>query len=141
MMPVRWSRVAGRLLCASWLGLTVAFFAMITSAGTESLELRIGPLLDLEGRVATLFVWGVIAFGLIMLILFVPLRRAGVIMALAWSAFWALVLSTTLAETPGNSERSVIVLVVALFCCSGWYSWRHRHGSRRQAMTKPSGSR
>ena len=112
--------MAGRVLSVSWLGLTVAFFAMITSAGTESMELQIGPFLDLEGRAATLFVQAMIAFGLAMLVLFVAQRRSGVIMALAWCAFWVLILPTTLVGASSNSERAVVIVVVALFCWSAW---------------------
>ena len=140
MIMTNWRKVAGRALCASWLGLTVAFFAMITSAGTESLELQIGPLLDLRGRAATLFVQGVIAFGLLMLVLFIPQRRSGVVMAVAWSTFWAVVLSTTLVGASSNAERAVIVAVIALFCWSAWYSWARCWASSRRVTPKPPDS-
>ena len=136
MMDARWWTLAGRVLSAAWLLFGVAFFAMITSAGTESMELQIGPLVNLEGRGATLFVQGLLAFGLVMLVLFIAQRRYGAIMAVAWSAFWGLILPTTLVGASSNSERAVILLVVALFIWSGWYSWaRWREGSRRGRAT------
>ncbi len=122
-MRAKWWKIAGRVLSVLWLGLTVAFFAMITSPGTESMELQIGPFLDLEGRAATLFVQALIAFGLAMLVLFVARRRSGAIMALAWCTFWVLILPTTLVGASGNSERAVVIVVVALFCSSAWYFW------------------
>ena len=122
-MPTMSWRVAGRVVSALWLGFTLAFFAMITSAGMESMELEIGPFLSLEGKTATVFAQSVIAFGLVMLVLFIAQRRVGALMALVWSAFWALILPTTLVGASGASERAVVLVVVAVFCWSGWYSW------------------
>ncbi len=123
MVQAKWWKVAGLVFSAAWLVTGVGFFAMITSAGTESMELQIGPLVNLDGRAATLFVQGLLAFGVVMLVLFIAQRRSGAIMAVAWSAFWGLILPTTLAGVSSNSERAVILVVVALFIWSGWYSW------------------
>ena len=138
MIPARWRKAAVRALCASWFGLTVAFFAMVTSAGIESMELQIGPLLALEGRAATLFVQGMIAFGLVTLVLFILQRRAGVIMAIAWSTFWALLLSTALITASSNTERAVILAIVVVFCWSGWYSWARCWVGTPRVTPKPS---
>ncbi len=137
-MRARWWKIVGRVLSVAWLGLTVAFFAMITSAGTESMELQIGPFLDLEGRAATLFVQAMIAFGLAMLVLFVAQRRSGAIMALAWCAFWVLILPTTLVGASSNSERAMVIVVVALFCWSAWYSWTRWKERRPGAAVQAS---
>ncbi len=137
-MRARWWKMAGRVLSVAWLGLTVVFFAMITSAGTESMELQIGPLLNLEGRAATLFVQAVLAFGLVMLILLVAQRRPGAIMAFAWCAFWVLILPTTLVGASSNSERAVVIVVVALFCWSAWYSWTRWKERRPGAAVQAS---
>ncbi len=137
-MRAKWGKIVGRVLSVAWLGLTVAFFAMITSAGTESMELQIGPFLDLEGRAATLFVQAVIAFGLVMLVLFVAQRRSGAIMAFAWCSFWVLILPTTLVGASSNSERAVVIVVVALFCWSAWYSWTRWKEGRPEAAAQAS---
>ncbi len=132
MIPEKWVRVAGRAICAAWIGLTVAFFAMITSAGTESMELEIGPFLALQGGAATIFVQAMIAFGLMSLVLFILQRPSGFIMAIAWSVFWALILSTALVSAPSDQERVTILVTVVLFCWSGWYSWARCWVGRRR---------
>ena len=140
MVQAKWWKVAGRVFSAAWLLFAVAFFAMITSAGTESMELQIGPLVNLEGRAATLFVQGLLAFGAVMLVLFIAQRRSGAVMAVAWSAFWGLILPTTLMGASSNSERAVILVVVALFIWSGWYSWaRWREGSPGNVPQRSAG--
>ena len=108
------------ILCAVWLSTSVAFFAMITSAGTEEMELEIGPLLSLEGSTATLFARGAIGFGLIMIGLFVWRRRVGFVLALIWSVWWAIILASAAFTPVGLSERVIILVVVACFAGSAW---------------------
>ncbi len=141
-MSQKWKKWTCRILAFSWLILTVAFFSMITSAGTESMELRIGPFLALEGLTATVFVQGLIAYGLVMLALIIPLRRTGVVMSLGWSAMWALLLSTTIPGASNNSERSAILVTVGLFVSVGWYSWGQLVRSKKGgARSKPTSSK
>ena len=108
------------ILCAVWLATSVAFFAMITSAGTEAMELEIGPLLSLEGSAATLFARGAIGFGLIMLGLFVWRRQAGFALALIWSVWWGIILTSAVFTPLALSERAIILAVVACFAGSAW---------------------
>ena len=108
------------ILCAAWLATSVAFFAMITSAGTEEMELEIGPLLSLEGSTATLFAQGVIGFGLIMLGLFIWRRQVGFVLALIWSVWWGIILASVVFTPLGLSERAIILVVVACFAGCAW---------------------
>lgn len=124
----------GFVLCTAWLSVGVAFFGMITSGGEAGMELEIGPFLRVEGTSAIVFVRGVIAAGLLMLVLFVARRRVGEILAIAWSVFWALMLSTALYSSSSNAERVVILVIVLLFCWSGFYAWK-RLGNRRARLT------
>jgi hypothetical protein len=98
----------------------VAFFAMITSAGTEEMELEIGPLLSLEGSTATVFAQGAIGFGLIMLGLFIWRRRVGFVLALIWSVWWGIILASAAFTPLGLSERAIILVIVACFAASAW---------------------
>ena len=84
-MPRRWKNVAGLVLCAIWLSVTVAFFAMLTSGGEARMELEIGPFLKLQDSGAIFFSRGFIGFGILMLVLFLWKRRVGFILALLWS--------------------------------------------------------
>jgi hypothetical protein len=108
------------ILCAAWLTTSVAFFAMITSAGTEEMELEIGPLLSLEGSTATVFAQGAIGFGLIMLGLFIWRRQLGFVLALIWSVWWGIILASAAFTPLGLSERAIILVVVACFAGSAW---------------------
>ncbi len=108
------------ILCAVWLATSVAFFAMITSAGTEEMELEIGPLLSLEGSSATLFAQGAIGFGLIMLGLFIWRRQLGFVLALIWSVWWGIILASTVFTPLALSECAIILAVVACFGGSAW---------------------
>ena len=108
------------ILCAAWLTTSVAFFAMITSAGTEEMELEIGPLLSLEGSTATVFAQGAIGFGLIMLGLFIWRRWVGFVLALIWSVWWGIILASAAFTPLGLSERAIILVIVACFAASAW---------------------
>ncbi len=108
------------ILCAVWLCTSVAFFAMVTSAGMEEMELEIGPLLSLEGSSATLFAQGTIGFGLIMLGLFIWRRRLGFVLALIWSVWWGIILASAVFTPVALSERAIILVVVACFAGSAW---------------------
>ena len=110
------------ILCAVWLSTSVAFFAMITSAGTEEMELEIGPLRSLHGSAATLFARGAIGFGLIMLGFFIWRRRLGFVLALIWSVWWAIILASAAFAPLGLSERAIILAVVLGFAASAWLS-------------------
>jgi hypothetical protein len=108
------------ILCAVWLANSVAFFAMVTSAGMEEMELEIGPLLSLEGSAATLFARGAIGFGLIMIGLFIWRRQVGFILALIWSVWWGIILASAAFAPLGLSERAIILAVVICFAGSAW---------------------
>ena len=121
-MPRRWKHIAGFVLCAIWLSVTVAFLAMVTSGGEANMELEIGPFLKLQDRGAIFFSRGFIGFGVLMLVLFIWKRRVGFILALIWSAWWGAILSTALLNSPGFSDRVAIIIAVSLFITSAWFA-------------------
>ena len=121
-MPGRLKGVVGFAVCATWLVVTVAFFAMITSGGEANSDLEIGPYLKLQDTPAVVFTRVVIGIGVLMLVLFFWRRRIGYILALVWSAWWAAMLSTALLSPSFSSERISILVVIVLFIASGWFS-------------------
>ena len=121
-MSRQWKTAAGFVLCALWLSVTVAFFAMMTSAGEANMELEIGPFLKLQDSGAVFFTRGLIGFGVLMLVLFLWRRRIGFILALIWSAWWGVILSTALLNSPGFSGRVSILITVSLFTTSAWFA-------------------
>jgi hypothetical protein len=125
------------ILCAAWLTTSVAFFAMITSAGTEEMELEIGPLLSLEGSSATLFAQGAIGFGLIMLGLFIWRRQLGFVLALIWSVWWGIILASAAFTPLGLSERAIILVVVACFAGSAWLALARLKKPAQSSMDNP----
>ena len=108
------------ILCAVWLSTTVSFFAMVTSDGGADMELELGTLLSLQGSSATLFVRGMLGFGLIMLVLFIWRRRPGFVLAVLWSVGWAIILGSAVFTPMDWSERINIFVVVACFAASAW---------------------
>lgn len=121
-MTGRWKGVIGFILCAVWLAVTVAFFAMITSGGEASSDLEIGPYLKLHDTPTVVFSRVVIGFGLLMLVLFLWKKRTGYLLALVWSAWWAVMLSTALLSPSFSSERISLLVGISLFIASGWFS-------------------
>ena len=115
-------RVLGFVFCSVWLGFTVAFFAMITSAGKANMELEIGPFISLKDNAAVLFTRSLIGAGLLMLVFFIWRRRLGFILAFVWSLWWAAVLSTALLNTAGFSDLLSSLVVIFLFLLSAGYS-------------------
>jgi hypothetical protein len=104
------------------LSVTVAFLAMVTSGGEANMELQIGPFLKLEDSAAIFFSRSMIGFGVLMLILFIWMRRVGFALALIWSAWWGLILSTALLNASRLSERVAILITVSLFITSAWFA-------------------
>ena len=125
------------ILCAVWLATSVAFFAMITSAGTEEMELEIGPLLSLEGSTATVFAQGAIGFGLIMLGLFIWRRRVGFVLALIWSVWWGIILASAAFTPLGLSERAIILAVFACFAGCAWLALTRLKKSIKPTIDNP----
>ena len=122
--------VVGSVLCAIWLSVTIAFFAMVTSGGEANMELEIGPFLKLEGRGAIYFCRGLIGFGVLMLPLFVWKRGAGYVLALVWSAWWGVLLSTALLSSSHLSESIAILIAVAFFAVSAAFAWKRLRSIR-----------
>ncbi len=84
------------------------------------MELELGTLLSLQGSSATLFVRGMLGFGLIMLVLFIWRRRPGFVLAVLWSVGWAIILGSAVFTPMDWSERINIFVVVACFAASAW---------------------
>ncbi len=124
-MTGRWISLAAFVLCALWLSVTVAFFAMVTSGGEANMELEIGPFLKLQDSGAIFFARGVIGLGVLMLALFIWKRRVGFLLALIWSAWWGAILSTALWNSIGFSDRVAILIAVSLFITSAWFALAH----------------
>ena len=118
------------LLCAAWLSFTVAFVGMVTSGGEPGMELEIGPFFSLRDTAAIWFSRGMIGLGAVMALLLWLRRRTGFILAAAWSIWWAVILTTAVFGTSGT-ERVASIIVIALFCASGWYATTHRAGAGR----------
>jgi hypothetical protein len=110
------------VLCAAWLSVTVAFFAMVTSGGEANMELAIGPWLQFQGTTALAFSRGMTGFGLLMLGLLFWRRRAGLILATVWSVGWAALLSTAILSPSGPSEVVVLLIVIALLVASARFA-------------------
>ncbi len=108
------------ILCTVWLSFSLAFFLMITEGGNVNMELEIGTFITLQGRSAMLFTRSVIGFGLLMLVLFIWKRRIGFILAIIWSMWWGVSLSTALFSPSNFSDRITILLTVFLFAASAW---------------------
>ncbi len=122
IMPTNWKNVAGFVLCAIWLAFTTAFVAMVTSGGEANMELEIGPFLKLQDTAAIFFSRASIGIGILMVILFLLKFRVGFALALIWSAWWGVILSTALLSSPGLSDRVIISIVVLLFITSAWFA-------------------
>ncbi len=108
------------ILCTVWLSFSLAFFLMITEGGDVNMELEIGTLIALQGRSALLFTRSVIGFGVLMIVLFILKRRIGFILAIIWSIWWGVNLSTALFNPSSFSDRITIFLTVFLFAASAW---------------------
>lgn len=134
-MARRWKGVIGFILCAFWLFVTVAFFAMITSGGEANSDLEIGPYIKLHDTAAVIFSRVVIGFGLLMLALFIWRKRIGYILALVWSAWWVVMFTTALLSPSFSSERISLLVGVSLFITSGWFSLARM----RKAFSTPAG--
>ena len=113
-------RVILFILCTVWLSFSLAFFLMITEGGDVNMELEIGILIAMQGRTALLFTRSVIGFGLLMLVLFILKRRIGFILAIIWSMWWGVNLSTALFNPSSFSDRITILLTVFFFAASAW---------------------
>ena len=92
------------------------------------MELDIGPYLKLEDRGAVFFSRGLIGFGILMVVLFIWKRRLGFVLAVVWSAWWAVVLSTALLNS--SSDRVAILIAVCLFATSAWFALVRLKASR-----------
>lgn len=121
-MSRSWKNITGFILCAGWLLISVAFFAMLTSAGEANMDLEIGPFIQLHDDGAVFFCRGLIGFGIVMIVLFLLRRRSGYILAILWSAWWAAILSTAFVTAAGFSERVEIFIGVLLFFISALYT-------------------
>ncbi len=84
------------------------------------MELEIGTLISLQGRSALIFTRIVIGFGLLMLVLFIWKRHIGFILAIFWSMWWGVNLSTALFNPSSFSDRITILLTVLFFAASAW---------------------
>jgi hypothetical protein len=115
-------KALGFILCAGWLSVTVAFFAMITSGGEANMELELGTFIELKGRSAVIFTRGIIGFGLLMLVLFIWRHRVGFVLGLIWSLWWGVILSTSLFNPSSFSDRLTIIVVIFLFIVSALFA-------------------
>ncbi len=122
-MSRSWKNITGFILCAGWLLISVAFFAMLTSAGEANMDLEIGPFIQLHDDGAVFFCRGLIGFGIVMIVLFLMKRRIGSILAILWCAWWAIILSTALVTSTGIYNRIEIIVGVLFFAASAWFVW------------------
>lgn len=136
-MPTNWKNVAGLVLCAVWLAFTTAFLAMVTSGGEANMELQIGPFLKLQDTAAIFFSRAAIGIGIVVVVLFLLRLRVGFLLALVWSAWWAVILFTALLSAASLSDRIPIVIAVLLFITSGWFAWTRLRAGRGAISNRP----